>query len=157
MRAVAIVIILLFVLTACAKQERQVIGYIQSIHDQNGNIVLQVDLIEWFMGGDAKAANLEDNPECINNPDIGCAPLNGYYIRNPEPEADTFPVSEIVTVRMQTKNPYKIVENEPVSFDDFRDLLTETSHGYQRFRNVPFWLELDASGKVVAIHEQYVP
>ena len=152
-------------LTACVQttppgiSDGRGIGYISHLYEQRATQLLDIDLIEWYQGEEAEWAFREDYPDCEERyPDIGCKPLNGYYIRNEDETVYRFSVAEDVIVLMQTFDPYKLVPDEPVSYSDFQSVFSGQQGEFpERFRSIPFWIEFNEDGEIVVIREQYVP
>ena len=133
----------------------EIMGFIKDLDEKAGSVYISFDQAEWFDGPQAEKAIREDG--LCADPEHGCEPPNGFYIRNQDDEMDAFPVSEQVVIVMQTLSHIpdgSYNSDERIDLDRFRQAFrcACTSH----LRLVPYWITLD-NGVVMTIREQYVP
>ena len=76
------------------------IGYIRGLWEQDGQQLIAFDQIEWLTGEAAANAMREDGL-CAST-DHDCQPPNPFYIRNLDDRLFVYPLSEGVSITMQT-------------------------------------------------------
>jgi hypothetical protein len=133
----------------------EIMGFIRHLDQEAGSVYISFDQAEWFSGPQAEKAILEDG--LCSDPEHGCEPPNGFYIRNQDDETVAFQVSDQVDILMQTlshRPDGSYNSDERIDLDRFRQAVrcACTSH----LRLVPYWITLE-NGVVVTIREQYVP
>jgi hypothetical protein len=135
--------------------EAETMGYIVNLYEQGGQWHISFDPVEWLTGEDAVKAIVEDG--LCDPSQSDCEPPNGFYIRNGDEQPISVPLSEQVTILMQTLSHApdgNFYWDEPIGLDRFRQILSENSASH--LRDVPYWITVDG-GAVTAIREQYVP
>jgi hypothetical protein len=140
---------------ATAPSETERMGYIRGLWEQDGQQMIAFDQAYWLTGEEAAKAMREDGLCASADPD--CQPPNGFYIRNLGDSLDAYPLSERVSITMQTLSHEpdgSFKPDEPIDLERFRQLPCgdSTSH----LHSVPYWIRL-VDGLVTAIKEQYVP
>jgi hypothetical protein len=138
-----------------ASGEAETMGYILDLYEQGGHWHTSFDQVEWLTGADAVKAIVEDGLCATSGSD--CEPPNGFYIRNRDERPISLPLSEKVTILMQTLSHAPDGNSnwdEPIGLDRFRQELDENSASH--LRGVPYRITVDG-GAVTVIREQYVP
>jgi hypothetical protein len=133
----------------------EIMGFIEDLDEEAGSVYISFNQAEWFVGPQAEKAIQEDG--LCADPEHGCEPPNGFYIRNLDDETVAFQVSERVVIVMQTlshRSDGSYNPDERIDLDRFRQAFrcACTSH----LRLIPYWITVD-NGVVMTIREQYVP
>lgn len=133
----------------------EIMGFIRHLDEEDGSVYISFDQAEWFDSPQAEKAIQEDG--LCADPEHGCEPPNGFYIRNLDDETVAFQVSNQVVILMQTlshRSDGSYNSDERIDLNRFRQAVrcACTTH----LRLVPYWITLD-NGVVVTIREQYVP
>lgn len=132
------------------------IGYVVRAGERDERRVLDVDFIRWFTGSGAEIALREDDPACEKD-ERGCAPPNGYYVRNRDQSSERLTLSDDARFLLQTRDPSERFPDEEVTLQQFLSaVLLPDGRVAERFRFVPFWITRTA-GLVTEVREQYVP
>jgi hypothetical protein len=140
---------------ATAPSEIERMGYIRGLWEQEGEHMLAFDQAEWLTGEAATNA-MRDDGLCAGT-DHDCQPPNGFYIRDLGDSLIAYPLSEGVSITMQTlshKPDGSYKPDEPIELERFRQLPCGESTAH--LHSVPYWLTL-VGGSVTNIKEQYVP
>jgi hypothetical protein len=115
-----------------------------------GGPEIHLDLIVWFMGREAGYAATEDGEEW---------PPGDFYVRNEDPTQIVLPVSpdvEVTSVWFHYDATQQL-ENRPITYEEFVTAMTGEPVGAEmNMLSDPWWVTV-RDGRVVAIHEQYVP
>jgi hypothetical protein len=130
-------------------------GFIKNLEEQAGIVNISFDQAEWFNGIETEKALREDG--LCADPEHGCEPPNGFYIRNQEDETVSLQVSEQVVIVMQTlshRSDGTFNSDEKIDLDRFRKAYNSESTAHLRL--VPYWITVE-NGIVITISEQYVP
>jgi len=140
---------------ATTPSETERIGYIRGLWEQDGQQLIAFDQIEWLTGEEASNAMREDG--LCASADHDCQPPNPFYIRDLDDSLVAYPLSEKVSITMQTLSHEpdgSFMADEPIDLERFRQLSCgdSTSH----LHSVPYWITL-VDGFVTTIKEQYVP
>jgi hypothetical protein len=130
-------------------------GYIRGLWEQDGQQHIAFDQAEWLTGEAAANAMREDGLCASTDPD--CEPPNSFYIRNIDDRLVAYPLSEGVSILMQTLSHEpdgSFKSDESIDLERWRQLPCgdSTSH----LDSVPYWITL-VDGLVTSIKEQYVP
>jgi hypothetical protein len=133
----------------------EIMGFIKNLEEQAGIVNISFDQAEWFNGIETEKALREDG--LCADPEHGCEPPNGFYIRNQEDETVSLQVSEQVDIVMQTlshRSDGTFNSDEKIGLDRFRKAYNSESTDHLRL--VPYWITIE-NGIVTTIREQYVP
>jgi hypothetical protein len=105
-----------------------------------GAHTLTFDLVELYLGADARTQWLKDHPGATEVP-----PLNGHYLRNNNPRLRTLPVAADVVVHV-------IPGGDPTH----PDTISYAAFATYPELNAPYWITVTA-GVVTLIEQQYIP
>lgn len=153
---------------ATDKNEKQ-IGYVKKIYKKDAKYYLDIDYVQWLDDDDALRAIKEDG-ECPTDiyPDPSYCINNGFYIRNQNLAIRTFEVSPTASVSttVSITNDGKIniydgvfPEGKPTTIDLLIKAFNDKSNlmeGGSKLIEL-FNVEIDESGKIVRMDEQYRP
>lgn len=129
-------------------------GFVTEVAVSGDRYYLGLDEATWVTGEAAVDAAVRAGLCDAAAPET-CTP-NDFFIENPEREVAWYPMSDSVTIVLQTLSDAQGNQSEAeLSLDAFRDLFT-TAQSVQRWRSTPFWVRFE-SGAVTALQEQYVP
>ncbi|MDR0267346.1 hypothetical protein [Paenibacillus sp.] len=143
--------------TTVPKSEDTVTAFISSIRNDNGQLIIQAEPIEWYEGAAADQKFKEREKEAFE--ELGGAP-DGYYIVNDNPTLHTYEVAPDAQVLMQiydhdgTYDGAQINWNEPVSLDKYVAIMN--NNNLMDMKSFPYHLEIQ-DGKVVKIIQQFIP
>ena len=115
---------------------------------------LVIDVEQWFTGDAATQAAREDGqlpPGETTVPD-------GFYIRNQNPRWRTIEIDPTTTVSLTAWLNGQVSDPQVITLDRFGSLFSTTAEWpkSQVLHYDPFWITV-RDGKVVAIHQQYLP
>ena len=140
---------------ATAPSEIERIGYIRGLWEQDGQHRIAFDQAEWLTGEEAATAMREDG--LCTSTDQECQPPNSFYVRNHDDTLVAYPLSNKVSVTMQTlshDHDGSFKSGEAIDLERFRRLSCEDSTSH--LHSVPYWITLH-DGLVTRIREQYIP
>jgi hypothetical protein len=127
-------------------------GYIRSVSTAGGRVTIAFDEAEWLSGKEAQQAAEEDGATPPGEP----VP-NDYYIRNRDTTTRTLEV--VAEAKITARRCGACREGKPGNLADFIAAFGETGQSYMddyRGAESQYWVTI-ASGRVVAIDEQYRP
>ena len=140
---------------AMAPERIELVGYIRDLWEQDGQQMIAFDMVEWLTGQEAAEAMREDGI-CAST-DADCQPPNPFYIRDLDNSLVAYPLSEMISITMQTLSHEpggSLKPDEVIDLERFRQLPFEDSTSH--LHSVPYWITL-RGGFVASIREQYVP
>lgn len=111
---------------------------------------VELDVVAWLTGDEARAAWLEQHPE-----DPG-GPPNGYVIANDDVTIRALPLGDGVAVRILRSGPAG-VEHQVATIAELRDHLADNIDPDGTWLTYsPYWIDV-RGGEVVMLEEQYLP
>ncbi|MWV44253.1 hypothetical protein GRF59_11475 [Paenibacillus sp. HJL G12] len=143
--------------TPVPPSEDTVTVLISTIQNENGQLSIQADPIEWYEGAAADQKFLEREKDAAE--ELGGAP-DGYYIVNDDNTLQTYEVAPNAQVLMQiydhdgTYEGMDIQWNEAVSLDKYLAIMHNDK--LMDMKTFPYHLIIQ-DGKVVKIVQQYIP
>ena len=140
---------------AMAPERIELVGYIRDLWEQDGQQMIAFDMVEWLTGQEAAKAMSEEGI-CAGT-DADCQPPNPFYIRDLDNSLVAYPLSDKISITMQTLSHEpggSFNPDEVIDLERFRQLACKDSTSY--LHSVPYWITL-RGGFVASIKEQYVP
>jgi hypothetical protein len=130
-------------------------SYIDQIYQENGQIYVKADFIEWYEGEEANKVfrEREQDPEMTEAPD-------GYYIVNDDTQLLTLPIARDAKVYMQIYNRTGNINeavtqwNEEIDVAKFITLFSDDS--VMNMKDYPYHLTIK-NGIIVRITQQFIP
>jgi len=137
---------------ALDKEENRMFGYIRSLRDNNANMLIDVDEVEFLFGEEALEASVQDTgcpPDTIED----CAPSmsNNFYISNPSEEIQTLLLLPETKIRI-----FKNVGAPDLEEVDLGEFAQRYAPQKELMHLYPFAIVLDGAS-VVSLEEQYLP